>query len=418
MNEAFPAIGSIATFREVLPRSFSLAQPPRFSFGTFPADVAAQYYAALQIDPVGLYACVSVELSDGYVMHHKGQLVVAPDCKVFHKHLEDIPAEREAAFKDRPRRRVAGKVACVISPGHKIYGHWLAEILPRLAVLEAAGESLEKLVFVVPADTPKFGLELLHLCGVPKSQIVRYGANEVLRPDELLVSTLMHNGVRYAPLLADAVALFKRGVEKAGYSLALSSAPSRIYLARGGGNRRLMNRDALQAMAETAGFTCLQPERMSLPDQMAMFANAREIAGEYGSAFHTALFSPRGTIVCGLRGSQGHPGFLQTAMGEVLGQPTGYVFGQTGTGPRPTDYTVDETHFAECLRIVFNPDANISVGATVRKPEEKPPQVSSPTRPDFVPPRRRFWEVLRKRPVKPVEPGSLFQSLMTGLKDE
>ncbi len=419
MSEAFLTLGKVATFRELLPRSLGLVQPPRFALGTFPAHVASYYYAQLHLTAVGLYACSNVELSDAYVLHHDGQLVAAPDCKLFPKHLEDIPAEREAAFKGRPRRRVTGTVAYVISPGYLIYGHWLAEILPRLAVLEASGESLERLVFPVPSDTPKFGLELLHLCGVPKSQILLYDAEEVLQPDELLVPTLIHNGVRYAPLLAEAVALFKRGVEKAGYSLASSSAPSRIYLFRAGGNRRLVNRDTLQPMAEAAGFTCLQPEKMSLPEQMAMFASAREIAGEYGSAFHTALFSPPGTIVCGLRGDQIHPGFLQTAMGDVLGQPTGYVFGQCGTGRQPHDYTVDEKHFADCLRTVFHPKANISIRATARAVEEKPPQLPPPTRLNHVPRKRRFWELLVKRRAvraEPVAPGSLFQGLWSDSK--
>ena len=422
MSEAFLPLGKVATFREVLPRSFALPQPPRFTFGTFPAQVAANYYTPLHLPAVGLYACGNMELGDGYVLHHDDQLVAAPDCKMFPKHLEEIPAEREAAFAKRPRRRVPGTAACLISPGYLIYGHWLAEILPRLAILEAAGESLERLSFPVPEDTPKFGLELLTLCGVPAGQIVTYGKDEVLRADEMLVPTLMHNGVRYAPLLADAVALFKRGVAKAGHSLASGSAPARIYLARGGGNRRMMNREPLQALAEAAGFTCLQPEKMSLPEQIAMFAGAREITGEYGSAFHTALFSPPGTIVCGLRGSQTHPGFLQTAMGEVLGQPTGYVFGQSGAGPQGSDYTVDEKHFADCLRAVFGPNANVSTRASPPKVEEKPPEFPPPPRRNYVPPKRKFWEVLGKRPAVAAEgtvaPGSLFRGLLSGEKEK
>ncbi len=422
MSETFLQLGKVATFRKILPHSSVLTQPPRFFFGNFPAEVAAHYFAPLQMAAVGMYTCRNVELSDGWLMRHEGQLLMAADCKVFPKHLQEIPAKRRETFKDRPRRRVPGSVACVTSPGYKIYGHWLAEILPRLAVLEAAGARLEKLVFPVPADTPKYGLELLHLCGVPKDRLLIYGEDEVLQPDELLVPTLMHNGVRYAPLLAEAAAFFKRGVEKAGFSLASSSAPSRIYLVRAGGNRRLVNREAMREMAEGAGFTCVQPEKLSLPDQMAMFAKAREIAGEYGSAFHTALFSPAGTIVCGLRGSLLHPGFLQSAMGEALGQPTGYVFGQSGTGQQPSDYTVDPKDFADCLRIVFGKQANLSPRATASPDSEEPPKFPPPNRRNYVPPKRKFWDVLAKRPVppsdQPVAPGSLFEDLLAKEKEK
>ena len=393
---AFKPVGQAAPFREVLPRSVVLPQPPRFSFGDFPADVASQYFNSLHISAIGIYAGTGFELCDGYTLHHDDQLVSAPELKIHPKHLMDIDPAREAGYRQRPRRRVSGTVANIISPGHAIYGHWLAEILPRLAVLTAGGEALDKLTFAVPVDTPKFGLDLLALCGVPQSQILVYGAEEVLCPDELLMPTLINNGVRYAPLLAEAVALFKRGVVKAGYSLAAQDGPARIFLARGGGNRRLINRDAIQAAAEAAGFTIIRPETMSLPEQVALFGQAREITGEYGSAFHNALFAPSGTVVCGLRGSKNHPGFLQTGMGEQLGQPTGYVFGQTGGG-KPHDYTVAEADFADCLRIVFGPNANLSTRVRPATPKQEPPTFPPSTQPDAVPARRTLRDVLGKQ---------------------
>ncbi len=359
MSEGFLPVGDVAAFHEVMPRSFEMAQPPRFAFGTFPSDIASLFYGTHNLAPVGVYAGPGFELSDGYTLHHGGRLVVAPDLKLFPKHLGGIDPAHEARFATRPRRRLPGKAALIVSPGYMIYGHWLAEILPRLGVLHAAGHDIAKLVFPVPADAPKYGPELMRLFGVPASQILVYQADEVVCPDEALMPTLMHNGIRYSPVLADTVALFKRGLAKAGHSLVSRGTPARVFLTRAGGNRRLENRAAIQKMAEAAGFILLRPETFSLPEQFALFANVREVAGEYGSAFHTALFSPPGTIVCGLRGSRGHPGFLQSGMGDVLGHHTGYVFGQTGESANVHDYSVPESVFADCLRSVFSPLANL-----------------------------------------------------------
>jgi capsular polysaccharide biosynthesis protein len=63
-----------------------------------------------------------------------------------------------------------------------------------------------------------------------------------------------------------------------------------------------------------------------------LFASAREIIGEYGSAFHATMFSAPDTPVCGLRGSDYHPGFVQSGIGDVFGQPTGWVFGSNCDG--------------------------------------------------------------------------------------
>lgn len=359
MSDGFLPVGEASTFQQVMPRSFAMAQPPRFAFGTWPGEVASLFYGSQNLGAVGVYVGERFELSDGFILHRDGRLLVSGDLKLFPKHVTDIAVPREAAFAARPRRRVAGKVAQVISAGHLIYGHWLAEILPRLGVLEAAGYAIETLTFPVPADTPAFGLELLRLCGVPESRILRYEADEVLCADELLLVTLMHNGIRYSPLLERAVALFKRGVTKAGHSLVARHAPARIFLARGRGNRKLHNRDAIEKMAQDAGFVLVRPETLSLPEQFALFAGAREIAGEYGSAFHTALFSPAGTIVCGLRGHEGHPGFLQSGIGDVLGHHTGYVFGQSNDSAAAHDYTVPEGAFADCLRGVFSAGSDL-----------------------------------------------------------
>ena len=99
----------------------------------------------------------------------------------------------------------------------------------------------------------------------------------------------------------------------------------------------------------------------------------------------------------------------------MLEQPTGYVFGQSGTGKQPADYSVEESHFAECLRSVFSPRANLSARASVLPKKEKPAPFPPPDRLNYVPPRRSLWEVLGKRPAPPdgpVAPGSLFEDLL------
>ena len=77
------------------------------------------------------------------------------------------------------------------------------------------------------------------------------------------------------------------------------------------------------------------------------------IVGEYGSALHTSLFSRPGTTVCALRGSMGHPGFIQSGFGQALGQPTGYVFGEQVDQSGDGRFVIGEPDFAECLRTLF-----------------------------------------------------------------
>lgn len=60
------------------------------------------------------------------------------------------------------------------------------------------------------------------------------------------------------------------------------------------GLRKSRSEAEVEAHAARRGMTVVYPERLSLPEQIAIFNTAPLIAGTIGSAFHTALFSTRG----------------------------------------------------------------------------------------------------------------------------
>jgi capsular polysaccharide biosynthesis protein len=119
--------------------------------------------------------------------------------------------------------------------------------------------------------------------------------------------------------------------------------------------RGLLNRDRIEQIATEAGFAIVHPEQMPLLEQFAMFDAARQILGEYGSAMHGTMFSPTGTTVGLLRGT-GSPvaAFLQSAIGDSLEQPTGYIFGQTIEGDPLERFTVHEEAWRTCLDLIFS----------------------------------------------------------------
>jgi hypothetical protein len=59
--------------------------------------------------------------------------------------------------------------------------------------------------------------------------------------------------------------------------------------------------------------------------------------------------------VAALRGSHPDPRYLQSGIGRVLGQPTGYIFGHTNPDDPTMGYTIDEEDFADCLRLILRP---------------------------------------------------------------
>jgi capsular polysaccharide biosynthesis protein len=88
--------------------------------------------------------------------------------------------------------------------GYQIYGHWRADFLPKLFVLHRAGHEPDELRFLVPDDTPRFGIDLLDLLGITPQQCILYKEEEVIRADRLLIPTMVRTNSRTSPLFGAA----------------------------------------------------------------------------------------------------------------------------------------------------------------------------------------------------------------------
>jgi capsular polysaccharide biosynthesis protein len=57
------------------------------------------------------------------------------------------------------------------------------------------------------------------------------------------------------------------------------------------------NQDDIEAVAKEFGFTAVAPEKLSLPEQVALFSQATHIIGPSGAGFGGMLFASPGTQV-------------------------------------------------------------------------------------------------------------------------
>jgi capsular polysaccharide biosynthesis protein len=271
-------------------------------------------------------------------------------------HIEDELQDLRASGARPNRRHMSGQYAVLAGPGHRIYGHWLVEHLPKLGLLTAANYDVRALRYLLPNTIPDYVIAWLDLLGITSQQLVFYDPlREAISCDELVVPTIQHNGCRVSPLLRLSAAFLRRLVEER-YTLDQSPHGERIFLSRAhfGLSRRLLNRERVEAMAKEAGFSIVYPERMPLLDQLKMLGGAKCLMGEYGSALHGSIFAPPGAVVCALRGTLLHPGFIQSGLGEVFQQPTGYVFGTTDARDAHEAFTIEEEALDMCLRLVFD----------------------------------------------------------------
>ena len=174
--------------------------------------------------------------------------------------------------------------------------------------------------------------------------------------DELVVASVLHNGVRVSPAMAEVARLLVGRIERTVGQLRPSTFGAKVFLSRKkAGGRNLINREAIENIALESGFAIISPETLDITEQVILFKGAKYILGEYGSALHGSIFSNPGTVVCALRGSTLHPGFIQSGIGFALRQPTGYVFGQSEFCCRSQrDSLISEDDFRSCLRLAMS----------------------------------------------------------------
>lgn len=343
------------TFLRLAEPEVRIPEPPRFSFGNIPDHISARYFSSWGLSSAGVFVCENVVLAGEFLVGRDDYVFRSPELNIHPAHVEEAAARYAGVSARLLPRHVSGEHVVLAGPGFGVYGHWLVEYLPKLGLLALAGYDLAGLNYLMASNLPRFALEWLKLLGIKDSQIVFYDpVQEFILAERLLLPTILHNGVKMSDLFRTSANLL-RGMILSSGDCNPPKADRRLFISRRklGTARALLNRDRIEQMATKSGFELAYPEELSLVDQVKLFASARHVIGEYGSALHGTMFSKPGTIVCALRGNGFHPGFIQSGLGKVMEQPTGYVFGaNTGTDLNAT-FSIPEDAFGTCLDLIF-----------------------------------------------------------------
>lgn len=246
-----------------------------------------------------------------------------------------LPAEWRAAA---PRVDVVALPVCGV--GLWNYGHFLCDGLP-LVLLHARVFADADWRVIGPA--PKaWQAEILRALGLAARYLV------VDRPtvfSRVLTSTLLSMHVSYpTQFLRPVFDLLRFGAGGP-----VPHGPRRIFLSRAGHDttRRLRNRAAVEAAMALQGYAVVQPDRLSVTEQIRLMAGARFVVGESGAGLANLGFCPPGTVVLEIQSESfvdswirglcfhcGHRWRLYVAAVDDPPKPH-------GPAPRPFTYQID-----------------------------------------------------------------------------
>ncbi len=184
--------------------------------------------------------------------------------------------------------------------GNGDYYHDTIEFVGVLAIAERLGLD-RQLPLVVNENPAPHMAELLSLLGYGATPLVQVGRNAPAHFERLLITTrLAAGGSWFDPML---VRWYRnRLVEPLG---TLPLTRRKLYLSRAGTTRRrLSNEAAAVAALMPLGYEVVYPEKMSVRDQIALFAQASHIVGPSGAALTNMIYAPPGAHVVVLQNGQ------------------------------------------------------------------------------------------------------------------
>jgi Glycosyltransferase 61 len=239
-------------------------------------------------------------------------------------------------------------------PGQNIYGHWLLEILPKIAIAREA--EIDHLPWLVGSPLPAFAEEMLScLARQPPQLLCHAPSNERINVEQLYVPSRPGTGRGFSPWLNTVISslLSKYGKPK-------NSPRRRLFISRRlwRGKRKLVNYAEVMEVLKRWEFEEVHPEQMSFLEQIALFSQGSVICAVEGSAAHSSIFSAKGTPVVLFCNSHREPRY-QHAISSLREQPLHVIYGNdrgniAESVPDPgADIYIDPGQLEEALRTVL-----------------------------------------------------------------
>jgi capsular polysaccharide biosynthesis protein len=171
---------------------------------------------------------------------------------------------------------------------------------------------------------------LLHAVGIPEEKLVNQELGRTYHCNDLVLRQFSHMDLVPTPWERDALARAANHVAGGGKV----TAKRRLFLSRrsvtretNGLYRALQNEDALVEGFAARGYEVVEPELLSFPDQVRLFAEAELVVGLGGAALFNIVFSPPTTRVLSIESSAVFAHNHACLFG-ALGHPFAFIFGR------------------------------------------------------------------------------------------
>jgi capsular polysaccharide biosynthesis protein len=357
---------------ELAPETRGISLAPRMAFE--PHDVAERADVDRPFPPVRAH-----RVADGWVDARSSSVVAARQHILSDWAYDNLAHGRIKgasllAHDQHAALHVLPRAAATVDRGIHLGGyhsqnwyHWVAEVLPRLSLLDRLPEEWRGMPLLVPewGRRPDSFREVLDLVAGQHPIVLLDEARPTLVRDLVVIDDLILHTPGFAvgsSPRTDLELMSFEGMQR--YRTLLRRRLGlddrieqglRIFIDRQHDPERSYNREEVLAVAQGHGFRSILAERLSFREQAALFSRAECILGANGAGWTNVLFaSPGASGLCWLvRDGLGGPWFRNLASLAGVGISYLEVEPRGEGNPLKVDYWVDPHRFDAAIREVI-----------------------------------------------------------------
>ena len=239
------------------------------------------------------------------------------------------------------------------------YAHWMTEVLPRISAF-CANEKFKHVPLIVDCGLHKNILRSLFAISGPR-RIYQLGIGARVKVSTLHLTSVAGyvpferrslGGPQYSHGLFSGPA-FRMMRQKLINNLNDSESrtyPSKIYLRRNSGVRMVANLTEIEDIVFKNGYICIEPELLSLNEQIRLFMNADSIVASSGAALANIIFAkPSANIIIMIGKCQDTSYWYWQNIACAVGCKVSYVLGKPKHDGIHSDFNIVPTALAYAM---------------------------------------------------------------------
>jgi capsular polysaccharide biosynthesis protein len=284
------------------------------------------------------------------------RMVLDQSEQLLEPHTRGNPGLLHAICQEHEPCVLPGRCFLISNRGFNNYYHWMVDILPSVGLFQQCDMNFrESDWFVVQNGSSVFQKSCLKHLGIREEQVIEVRKHSpYIQADELIV-----------PFFSNAMAMTMGSwiprFLKSTFLNSTSCSPiesRKIYLARATdarNGRGIPNEPELIAHLEQRGFVAIFPERYSVTEQAAIFAQADVVIAAHGAGLTNIVFCRPGTTIIELYGD--YMASCYWAISAICGLHYLNHYCRTGTEPDDSGYRSHE-FIQELRQMGFAVDLN------------------------------------------------------------